>query len=271
MKIQISGTKTYAFHLLCLLLLLNSCRTLKKQVSEPYKPYVILKLDDLWCEQEVVHKGWQQVVDFLNEENVKGTIGIVGNSLEKEDEAYFNWIKEREQEGYEIWHHGFCHCRQKEGNIEIREYRGKNYEEQLESLKNTQKLAKEKLDITLHSFGAPYNSTDEFTAQALEEMPDIKVWMYKETKALTNKYLLDRIKEVNIEYPVHQPDFEQFKLGYKQFKNEPILIIQGHPRSWVEEESRFEVFKKIILFLKKEGVNFITPYEYYLKDKASEK
>lgn len=265
MKVIRIKRKGYILHLLCLILLFNNCNTLKKQSNEPNKPHVILKLDDLWCEQEVVHQGWQQVVDFLNEQEVKGTIGIVGNSLEKEDETYFNWIKEREQEGYEIWHHGFCHCRQKEGDIEIREYRGKGYEEQLVSLQNTQKLAKEKLGITLRSFGAPYNSTDEFTAKALEEIPDIKVWMYKETKSSTNKYLLDRIKEVNIEYPVHQPDFEQFKLGYEQFKDEPILIIQGHPRSWVEEESRFEVFQEIILFLKSEGVTFTTPYEYYLK------
>jgi peptidoglycan/xylan/chitin deacetylase (PgdA/CDA1 family) len=235
-----------------------------ENLTEVSKPYVILKLDDLWYEDGLVHPGWIKVIDFLNEQNIKGTIGIVGNSLETDNQVYFDWIKKRHTEGHEIWHHGFCHCRHKEGEIEIREYRGKGLEEQCASIAKTQTLAQEKLGITLQSFGAPYNSTDEFTTTALARISEIKIWMFKETKAPTDKFLLNRIKEVNIEYPVHQPDFEQFKAGYEMNKSEDVLVIQGHPRSWTEEESRFEKFKQIIFFLKKEKVQFITPYEYYL-------
>lgn len=228
------------------------------------KPFVILKLDDLWCKNDIVHPGWEIVVDFLNSHQVKGTIGLIGSSLEKDNPEYFAWIKQREAEGYEIWNHGFCHCRMKENGTDIREFRGKELEDQTESIFKTQQLAKEKLGIILHTFGAPYNSTDEYTSKVLEENSDLKVWMYKETKTPTSKFLLNRIPEVNIEYPVHQPDFEKFKAGYDKFKTEPILIIQGHPRSWTKDENRFENFKKIILFLKKEGVTFVTPYEYFL-------
>lgn len=252
--------------LLFLLPLFPHCNTAKKQIQTVTKPYVILKLDDLLCEEQLVHSGWMQVIDFLNEQEVKGTIGIIGHSLEEDHPTYFNWIKDREKEGYEIWHHGFCHCRHKEKDIEIREYRGKNYEEQLESIQKTQRLAQEKLGITLRSFGAPYNSTDQHTAKALEEIPEIKVWMYKETQQPSSKFILNRISEVNIEYPVHQPDFEQFKAGYERFKTKPILIIQGHPRSWTKDQNRLEVFKEIILYLKNEGVIFTTPYEYFLKN-----
>ncbi len=248
-------------------LLLSSCNSVREISRENPKPYVILKLDDLWCKDEIVHPGWEEVVEFLNNQKVKGTIGLIGDSLEKDNPTYFEWIKKREQEGYEIWNHGFCHCRIKENGTEIREFRGKKMEEQSESIFRTQKLAKEKLGITLHTFGAPYNSTDEHTALALEENPDLKVWLFKETKTKTNKFLLNRIPDVNIEYPVHQPDFEKFKIGYEQYKSEPILIIQGHPRSWVEDKNRLENFKKIILFLKKEGVIFTTPYEYFLAHK----
>lgn len=247
------------------MLLLTNCNTTKNSQPTAVKPMVILKLDDLWFEDGLVHPGWVQVVDFLNSLEIKGTIGIVGNSLEEGDSSYFNWIKERHAEGYEIWHHGFCHCRHKEEDIEIREYRGEDLAAQTESLLKTQQLAEEKLGITLRSFGAPYNSTDEYTASALAEIPDLKVWMYKETDCTTAKFLLPRIAEVNIEYPVHQPDFEQFKNGHEQFKNEPVLVIQGHPRSWVEDESRFETFKRIILFLVEEEVTFVTPYGYYLR------
>lgn len=231
---------------------------------ESSKPLVILKLDDLWCKNNVVHQGWENVIDFLNSQDVIGTIGIIGNSLEEDNPGYFEWVKQREKEGYEIWNHGLCHCRSEVNGTEIREFRGKEARSQSESIARTQTLAKEKLGITMHTFGAPYNSTDEHTAETLAKNADLVIWLYKDTKAPTDKFLLNRIPEVNIEYPVHNPDFEKFQLGYEKFKTEPILIIQGHPRSWTEDVSRFENFQKIILFLKNEGVTFTTPYEYYL-------
>lgn len=51
---------------------LLSCNPIKNSQKDSSKPFVILKLDDLWCEQEVVHAGWIQVVDFLNAQKVKG-------------------------------------------------------------------------------------------------------------------------------------------------------------------------------------------------------
>ncbi len=253
----------------CLLWVCSACDISQKATAiEAARPQIILKLDDLWNENGLVHPGWVQVVDFLKKENVTGTIGLVCESLEGGSEAYFDWIKARESEGFEIWHHGYCHCKPKVDGEERREFRGTSAEYQLEHLTMAQSLAKEKLGITMRSFGAPYNSTDEFTAQALAQLPDIKVWMYKETDAPTDKFLLDRIAEVNIEYPVHVPDFEQFKAGYEKFKNEKVLVIQGHPRSWVQEAERFETFKKIVLFLKSEGVSFTTPYAFYLSEQG---
>lgn len=249
---------------LSLVFLLANCSILPRKQNSVPKQYVILKLDDLWHEGEVVHPGWIQVMDFLNAEKITGTIGIVGNSLETDNQEYFAWIQQRHKEGHEIWHHGFCHCRHTTEGVEIREYRGESLEAQCESIVKTQQLALEKLGIRLRSFGAPYNSTDESTAIALAKIPDLKVWMYKETQASTDKFVLNRIKEVNIEYPVHNPDFEQFKMGYAKNQSEPILIIQGHPRSWTKDLNRFENFKQIIFFLKAQKVQFVTPYGYYL-------
>jgi peptidoglycan/xylan/chitin deacetylase (PgdA/CDA1 family) len=254
--------KIYA--LIVTIFLATNCSSIKEISIDKPKPYVILKLDDLWCKNEIIHPGWEKVIEFLNTEYVRGTIGLIGSSLEKDNLDYFEWIRKRDQEGYEIWNHGFCHCRMNENGVEIREFRGKNKEEQLESIFKTQELAKEKLGITMHTFGAPYNSTDSITIDAIEQNSELKIWMYKETDIETNKFLLDRIPEVNIEYPVHVPDFKKFKKGYQKYKQEPILIIQGHPRSWTEDEERFENFKKIILYLKKEEVIFTTPHEYFL-------
>lgn len=242
------------------LLFCFSCMVNKQQVSA--KPKVILKLDDLWYEDGLVHEGWIEVMNFLNAEKVKGTIGLVGDSLEEEAENYYAWIQERAKEGHEIWNHGYCHCKPTVDGQECREFRGTDYVYQLDQLQKTQQLAKEKLGLTLVSFGAPYNSTDSLTVHALAKIPDLKIWMYKETTSPTDKQILKRIKEVNIEYPVHVPDFQKFKTGYEQYKNEPLLVIQGHPRSWVKDPNRMDEFKQIIAFLKAEKVEFTTPIEY---------
>jgi len=245
-----------------------ACNPSEPTTEPQNKTNVILKLDDLWQEDSLVHTGWEQVVDFLDEEEVTGTIGIVCESLETDDQAYFDWVKARQQAGYEIWHHGYCHCKPMVDGQAKREFRGTDYAYQLAHLQHAQNLAKEKLGITMKTFGAPYNSTDSNTVKALDQLEDIKVWMYKETRFPTNKYVVKRIKEVNIEYPVHIPVFEKLKAGYNKHKDEPLLVIQGHPRSWVEEPERFDTFKKIVLFLKAEGVEFTTPYAYYENKQA---
>lgn len=249
---------------LCLLiasiLLFTGCTDQTTSIDQT--PQIILKLDDLWYEDGLVHPGWQKVVDFLNAEEVTGTIGLVGDSFLEGDSAYFQWIKDRHEEGYEIWNHGFCHCKPTTDSIEQREFRGMPFGYQLENLRNTQRLAKEKVGITLTCFGAPYNSTDSATVAAIEQIPELEIWMYKETSTPTSKMILPRISEVNIEYPVHVPDVEKFKAGYAQFKSEPVLVIQGHPRSWTKDPKRWENFVEIIRFLKAEGVRFTTPGEY---------
>ena len=245
-----------------LLIIIFSSLNCSFQKTKVNKPRVILKLDDLWFEDGLVHEGWQEVINYLNDEKVIGTIGLVGNSLEKGDKNYFDWIKKRHQEGHEIWNHGYCHCKPTVNGQECREFRGTDYIYQLDQLEKTQQLAKEKLGLTLVSFGAPYNSTDSLTINALAKIPDLKIWMYKETTSPTDKQILKRIKEVNIEYPVHVPDLKKFKAGYEQYKKEPLLVIQGHPRSWVKDSTRMDNFKKIITFLKSEKVEFTTPIKY---------
>ncbi|MEO0340288.1 MAG: DUF2334 domain-containing protein, partial [Bacteroidota bacterium] len=211
-----------------ILLCFSSCSSQRFFQGAEDKPFVILKLDDLWYEKDLVHPGWQQVIDFLNKEKIQGTIGLICDSLEDGDEAYYKWIKDREKEGFEIWHHGYCHCKPQVDGEEKREFRGTSYAYQLDHLTRAQQLAEDKLGLIFRSFGAPYNSTDASTAKALETIPELKVWMYKETKAPSSKYMLNRISEVNIEYPVHIPDLEKLKAGYEKYKNEPVLVIQGH-------------------------------------------
>ena len=130
-----------------------------------------------------------------------------------------------------------------------------SYADQKKHLLKTQDLAKEKLGITLHTFGAPGNAMDDNTLKVIEECDDIMVLFF----GSDNFSKLDLKRFSSIEYPTHNPDFQKFQLNYDAEK--PYQVFQGHPNSW--DEQRFTEFTKIIDFLVQNEVTFINPYEYY--------
>lgn len=225
-------------------------------------PQVILKLDDAWFEGDSIHLGWVRTFDYLNSKNVVATIGIVGERMEQATPAYYAWMKRQAGQGHEIWNHGYCHCKPIMDGKELREFRGTEYSYQLEHLQKTQRIAAERLNIELETFGAPYNGNDGNTARALTAVPALKTWLYPPKEWPAELFGMPRIEEVNIEYPVHQPDFDAFVAGFKAHLDEPVLVIQGHPRSWLEPGERFVEFQRIIEFLLQEGVRFTTPSDY---------
>ncbi len=251
------------FLIMISLLMMSACATsqaldLSEKKTARAPQMVILKLDDIF-DDNGAHPGWTRTFDYLNKEGITGTIGLVGQSLEHDNEALISWLLAQHAMGHEIWNHGYCHCKPEENGVEMREFRGTSYDYQLTQIQKTQEIAQEKLGLTLTSFGAPYNSTDSSTARALSKVEDISVWMFKETTAETDKKVLNRIAGLNIEYPVHNPDFNAFKEAYALHKDKPLLVIQGHPRSWVDDPARFERFVQIVDFLKAQGVIFTTP------------
>ena len=139
------------------------------------------------------------------------------------------------------------------------EFKGNEESEQYDSLMRTQILAKERLGISLVSFGAPFNATDGNTASALAHIPEIKIWMFKETDVATGKKQLIRAPQLNIESPVHTPNYEKFVTEFPNYEDRAIITIQGHPRSWADNPKRWEDFTKIIQFLKKQNIKFTTP------------
>jgi len=224
-------------------------------------PMIVLKLDDYFPDTSV-HPGWDEAFRFLNAEGVLASVGVVGQGFERPDPHAIQWLLDQHGRGHELWNHGYCHCRSGKGEADVREFRGSSFEDQLRAISRTQALGRDVLGISFTSFGAPYNSTDASTALALARHGELSVWMYKDTShkaAPTDKRLLDRVAEVNIEYPVHIPDFDQFLTGYAANRDKQVLIIQGHPRSWGDEPERMEEFKRIVRYLKADGARFVTP------------
>jgi peptidoglycan/xylan/chitin deacetylase (PgdA/CDA1 family) len=252
---------------LCLMLLslIAGCTTNPADSNTPpinkSPQYVILKLDDLNPENGRVHAGWLKTFEYLNEQQVIATIGLIGESLENDNQsAYFDWVKQQVEQGHEIWNHGYCHCREdKKSGFRVSEFKGTDEAHQYKNLQRTQQLAKQRLGISLSAFGAPYNATDENTAKALDQIPEIKTWMFKETSFTTSKKLLTRDVALNIEAPVHIPNEIKFIAEFPKYQNQAVITIQGHPRSWVKDKKRWESFTKIIQFLKSQNIQFTTP------------
>ena len=227
-------------------------------------PAIILKLDDVTASGTrgnlPVPPRWQRVVDFIEKEDIKASFGIIGFSLEQDNAAYFDWIKNLQKKGrIEFWHHGY---RNRKGDDKTGEFE-ESYEVQLESLKKTQKLAKEKLGIELKAFGPHWSGTTADTEKALAQIPELTMWFYgpKDSK----KFVFPRY--LTIENPTFVPDFDKFKDIYERSAHaQKCLALQGHPNAW--DDKRWDGFVKIIGFLKEKGCRFTTPSEYFAEVKG---
>ncbi|UCH95911.1 MAG: DUF2334 domain-containing protein [Candidatus Aminicenantes bacterium] len=211
---------------------------------------IIIKADDF-----VLSEKWTRFITYIENKKIKVSLGVVGKDLHKE--SLCDWIKLLSgNNNIEFWNHGLTHDCYDQG---ISEFNGSPYEDQLSHLQETQRLFKDKLSITIHTFGAPCNEIDETTSQALADIEEIKIWYYGKTDSV--KLCLER--KGNIEFPIMHPDYDEFVKRYNQDKLDQYdyLALQIHPGFW--DDNRGEEFEKIIDFLEQKEVVFITPYEYY--------
>jgi hypothetical protein len=66
-------------------------------------------------------------------------------------------------------------------------------------------------------------------------------------------------RSLNLEQPVHHPNFEGFKRDFLKNPDQTYYVLQGHPGGW--DDARFEQFQLIVDFLKEQGAEFVTPTE----------
>lgn len=242
-------------------LLLNVSADAAEKPDQPV-PVIILKLDDITRNgargNQPISPRWQKCVDFIDKEHLKASLGVIGYSLEDDAPAYFQWIKDLNQKGFiEFWNHGY---RDRKATDKQGEFESNSLEEQRAALEKTQRLAREKLGITLTAFGPHWSGTNATTAAALAQIPDLQSWFYgPDPTNMSQKVVLDR--NLNLEQPTFVPDFAKFKAGYERFGHEkPYLALQGHPNQW--DDHRFAEFVKIVQYLKAQGCPFMTVSEY---------
>ena len=200
---------------------------------------------------------WQRIADFLEKSNIKASFGIIGSSLEEDNPAYFDWIKDLHRKGsIEFWNHGY---KDRKAEDKSGEFEG-SFEEQASALRKTQSLAKQKLGIELKAFGEHWSGNNEDTERALAASPEIKIWFYG--RKGSKKFVFERV--LTLEFPTFVPDPEKFKEFYEhRARDKPCLALQGHPNQW--NDQRWQGFVEIIEYLKSKGCVFMTPSEYLEK------
>lgn len=247
-----------------LAVLLSACTSLQGADTTTASPQVILlKLDDVVQNNlgsSPVPIRWQKTADYLKANHIKGSFGIICESLEKDNPAYYQWIKDIQQAGLiEFWLHGY-HLKK---NGEPGEFEHGTAAEQQAILAKSEALAKAKLGFPLAAFGPHWSGMTEATDEALEAVPEIKTWLYgpKQPKHYT-RLSIERI--MALENPTFVPDPVKFKATYeKAAANQAVLVLQGHPNQW--DDKRWAGFVEIIDFLKSKNVVFMTPSEYLQK------
>ena len=236
-------------------------------ISADKAPAVILKLDDFKGKngKNFQYPRWKRVADFLAERKIKSSFGIIGKDLEGDKPEFFNWCKQVHESGLiEFWNHGYTHGMVEHNGKKVGVFAA-GHELQLEYFQKTQKLAKEKLGFAFVTFGSPFNSISQDTAKVLATDPDLKVWLYGNGSYAKKGGFAGLVmgRNINLENPVHNPNFEKFVERYKKGGLGEVITIQGHPNGW--DDKRWEAFVKIIDFLQKEGCKFTTPIEWFNK------
>lgn len=215
----------------------------------PGAQIIILKLDDVVD----IGKGWVRVIDYCEKNNVKVGLGIICESLEKDNPAYFNWIKATQKKGIvEFWCHGYASAKDF--------YTTHTLEVQIVSLNLCEILSKKKLGFPLTAFGPHYSGITADTEKAVQAVPELKLWLYGPKNSQFYKRLsIPRV--CGLEYKVAMVDFNKFKEAYEKWgTKEKVLVLQGHGNYWSPQS--FDEFTKIVDYLKSRHAVFMTPTEY---------
>ena len=224
-----------------------------------YRQFAILKADDLVFEEAtIIPAGWGPYLEFLQTERIKASIGIRGESIEHGNDQFHAFIRALNAGGLiEFWNNGYRISTGPDSSLgEIDSVFGADtYLAQKADIERTQDLARAILDITLRAFGAPGNVTSAETAQAIEEVEDIEVWLLGDPS--TNMFVLDQALAIGGE--ASNPSLGKFMEAYDP--EQPYLVLEVHPDEW--KEAGHAAFQRIVKFLLGEGVVFTTPYEYY--------
>lgn len=236
----------------------------------PAKQYAIIKADDFIVQSDqpskAVSEAYLKFIKLVKAKGVVASLGISAHVLERATPEYIQLCQELDASGsFEIWNHGYDHyysLTDENGKFVAAEFYQMPFGYQLRQMKKAQEAVKEKLGITMRSFGSPGNMNDATTALMLAKFPEIKVWLYAPSGVTLPPDVIS-IPRTNLEWNANGGrviDVARFIKEYDPHK--PVICLQLHPRS--KSDADIARIGEAIDFLLSKGVEFIKPYDYYL-------
>lgn len=229
----------------------------------------VWKLDDLQMSDSAI-RGFEKAYNYFSQYGIKAGFGIImhtfdeyGDLTTEKNKAKIDKINSWIDGGFEIWYHGYWHNKKTDENGErIENFGSDPLEKQEKNLKmGIDTFKKAFPEYTMKSFGAPYNSVNKTTAEALKNVcPDINTVLFFDDSDVEESGHFNIDNSVSIESKAGDEDFEKFESSFKSKKGKDI-ILQSHPWGWDDKD--LEIIDKITKTLVAEDYAFMTPQEYY--------
>jgi len=275
---SIFSNKSIYLFVLFLIFHLSSCKS--DDASEIIQPeadlvanqtVVIIKADDL----RNLTPNWQLFIASSIKNTIPVSIGIIARDMTiastiKEVKRISTLKNSNGDLSVEFWNHGYDHSNPKKKKWE---FNGFDYSHQVSDIKRSQEFFKNTLGLTCNSFGVPYNQSSELTHEALEEFPEIKVWMcfQKIEKQFHPEWINPNLSNISSTQSkilldikcqsIYDVPFQSVKKYLNAKPNIPYLVIQIHPNVWDAKD--FLDYQNMIDYLKSKNVIFMTPFQYY--------
>lgn len=214
---------------------------------------VIWKLDDVKAgEKSRLAKGFKRVADWAKAEKTVVTMGVICESLTQPNKEDVEWIRQNAVENggvVEFWLHGWDHRSVADAaGVKTFEFQGPDTATQAKHLKDACALFKKTAGLTFRAFGAPFNQIDAHTPAALDETPELTIWLYG-PKVDARRTVLPR--SLNMEVATGKVSYAKFIEAYEARPPRGLLLLQGHCGMW--DDASFGDFTKIAGFLKQNG------------------
>jgi hypothetical protein len=226
---------------------------------------IILKLDDV---QGISNSTTASLtLNYLVANKLKAAIGTVAGRNDASAlsvfSSYLNQVNTSGDKLFEIWHHGLEHIQFATNPITY-EYEGTPYSYQKSNFDKANQFVLDDLRVQMRSFGAPFNQTDATTNTVIAENSNYKVTMFSSPAPEFSTGIMNLNNRVNMENGTGKPEYAYFLTNYNANKSsyKDYMVLQGHPSVWTS--TQLAEFNNIINFLKAEGAEFVTSFEYYL-------
>ncbi len=186
------------------------------------KKAFIIKADDL---KDRITEGWQKYFNLIASYGIHSSVGVITQYFEHITDKDIDQHVALIEYGVEYWHHGWDHQLPAEGI----EFQGTSYDHQYTHLRAGIDIIKEKLDYTIHSFGAPGNAWDSTTVNAIANISEIKVWLHGTGSPDKLSIPICTIMEHNTHYIY---DLETMISRFNNYQDLQAVMFQIHPDAW---------------------------------------